>query len=157
MEEKRLNNINTGLIVTLENGKEYLLADKVTHEDKPYYYAVETDADENLKGCMIFEEIKSDGDVYLKSVDDMDLQQAILKHVKRNVDISNKGSIKLFIVILISAVVTLAGCIFAPFPYKIIAILLLIYLIYTIFTMNRSLIGIRKMIKYHEDEESRTW
>ena len=67
-------------IVTLGNGEEYLVVDKVEKDDKEYYYIAEvnedkTDIKDNYKiVCAIYK----DGDVYLEEVLGEDKLKTIL-------------------------------------------------------------------------------
>lgn len=71
--------IIVGNIVTLENGKEYLLLEECTKDGVRYLYAVRTDKDENpTDEYLIFEAIINGDEEYLKVVENKELYDELI-------------------------------------------------------------------------------
>lgn len=71
--------ITVGNIVTLENGKEYLLLEELKKEETRYIYAVRTLEDESLTDeYLIFEAIIDGEEEFLKIVNDKELYDELL-------------------------------------------------------------------------------
>lgn len=71
--------ITVGNIVTLENGKEYLLLEELKKEETRYIYALRTLEDESLTDeYLIFEAIIDGEEEFLKIVNDKELYDELL-------------------------------------------------------------------------------
>ena len=67
-------------IITLENGKDYILLDSSTQEGKEYFVAVEYKKDENkaTNNYKFFEEIKNGEDIYIQEVVDENIIKLLI-------------------------------------------------------------------------------
>ena len=58
--------IDVDSVITLDNNLNYLILDKVNHNDNDYYLAVEVDAnDEPLEKNVILKEVNENGDKFV--------------------------------------------------------------------------------------------
>ena len=66
-------------IVTLENGKDYVLLEDITIENRKFYMAVQVDNNDKPTGNYeVFEEHIDGEDTYLEPLEDGDLRNTIL-------------------------------------------------------------------------------
>lgn len=67
-------------IITLENGKEYILLDSTTYENKNYFFAAGYEKAENKTNneYKFFEELNINGETYIQEVTDNSIIQALL-------------------------------------------------------------------------------
>ena len=67
-------------IITLENGKDYILLDSTIQEGKNYFFAVEYKKNENkaTNNYKFFEEIKNGEDIYIQEVIDENITKLLL-------------------------------------------------------------------------------
>ncbi len=73
-------------VITLENGKEYILLDSTIYEGKNYFFAVGYEKNENkaTNEYKFFEEQNSNGEVYIQEVVDIELTKILLAHFTVN-------------------------------------------------------------------------
>ena len=71
-------------LVTLANGKKYVIINQAIYQNNTYFYASEvTEDEENITGTFaIFEQIKQDGKEYLKLVTDQKTVQLLIKYLQ---------------------------------------------------------------------------
>lgn len=75
--------IEVGNIVTLENNVEYLILEELNHEDKKYVYTVRTLEDETpTDEFVIYEVMESEGESYLKDINDKELYDELIEEFK---------------------------------------------------------------------------
>ena len=70
-------------IVTLGNGEEYLVIDKVEKDNKEYYYVAEVNEDgTDIKDKFaMVHEFEKDGEEYIEMVKDQKTMQVLLSHL----------------------------------------------------------------------------
>lgn len=73
--------IEIGNIITLDNEKEYLLAEGITYKGTDYVYAVGVDEDEmpDPTDVEIYQVVKEDGDEYVQELGDENLKKVLKK------------------------------------------------------------------------------
>lgn len=76
-------NINKDEIITLDDNKDYYVAEKILYNDKTYYFAVGVDEndDADFEDIAYFEEVIENEDVYIEDVNDENIIKEILKEV----------------------------------------------------------------------------
>jgi hypothetical protein len=71
-------------IITLDNNLEYALLEKLTLDEKNYYYAAGVKDDEVPTGEYIFiEEVSQDGKTFIKKVKDEELMKKLVTIVSK--------------------------------------------------------------------------
>ncbi len=156
MAEKMLT---VGNIVTIENGIEYLLADKIYYKGKQYFYAVETDENENWKSYVVLEGRVVDGEEYITFVEDMDIQQEVLKIQKNKaLQMRNQG-IKILVIIGILMALAVVLCFVLSFPLKILPVIVIVICVIYLIRIFAVSSQVRKIAakQRNDNVEEKTW
>ncbi|MCR5734800.1 MAG: hypothetical protein K6G22_09370 [Lachnospiraceae bacterium] len=114
---KNAKMLEVGNIVSIENGKEYMLSERIYHNGKLYFYAYEADSDDNLKNSVIIEGRVVDGEEYVVIVEDMEVQQEILGIIKNGVRHLSNREIRNLVVRGILIVLCVVFCFILPVRY----------------------------------------
>ena len=72
--------MNIDTIITLSDNSKYWLLDKTSIEDKTYFYAVavKDDLSSVYKEFIFIEELKKDGKIFIKKVEDQEVKDFLL-------------------------------------------------------------------------------